>query len=81
MGYCERRRGESTLGADRFEEAVRIAEYIEPNSDRITLVDITPGNRTRNFHNFGLGAPEFFDDLYLRLANTDSPRSRLLYST
>jgi esterase/lipase superfamily enzyme len=77
----ERRRGESTLGADHLEEAVKIAEFIEPNSERITLVDVTPVNRTRNFHNFSLETPEFFDDLYLRLTNADTPRSRLLYST
>jgi len=77
----ERRRGESTLGADHLEEAVKIAEFIEPNSQRITLVDVTPVNRTRNFHNFGLETPEYFDDLYLRLVNTGTPKSRLLYST
>ena len=77
----ERRRGESTLGADHVEEAVRIAEFIEPNNERITLVDVTPVNRTRNFHNFSLETPEFFDDLYLRLINSDTPESRLLYST
>ncbi len=77
----ERRRGESTLGADHFDEAVKIAEFIEPNSERITLVDVTPVNRTRNFHNFSLETPEYFDDLYLRLVNTDTPKSRLLYST
>ncbi len=77
----ERRRGESTLGAEHFEEAVKIAEFIEPNSQRITLVDVTPVNRTRNFHNFSLETPEYFDDLYLRLTNADTPSSRLLYST
>ena len=77
----ERRRGESTLGADHLEEAVKIAEYVEPNSERITLVDVTPVNRTRNFHNFSLETPEYFDDLYLRLVNTGTPKSRLLYST
>jgi esterase/lipase superfamily enzyme len=77
----ERRRGESTLGADQLEEAVKIAEFIEPNSERITLVDVTPVNRTRNFHNFSLETPEYFDDLYLRLVNTGTPKSRLLYST
>ena len=77
----ERRRGESTLGADHLEEAVRIAEFIEPNSERVTLVDVTPVNRTRNFHNFGLETPEYFDDLYLRLINVDTTRSRSLYST
>jgi esterase/lipase superfamily enzyme len=74
-----RRVGESTLTPDQLEEAVRVAELIDPESDRITLVDVTPVNRTRNFHNFSLETPEFFDDLYLRLTNETAPRSRLLY--
>ena len=48
-------------------------------SELVTLVDVTPVNRTRNFHNFSLETPEFFDDLYLRLTNTDMPRSQLIY--
>jgi hypothetical protein len=63
------------------EEAIRFAEFVEPNSERVTLVDVTPVNRTRNFHNFGLETPEFFDDVYLRLTNSETPRSRSLYST
>ncbi len=76
-----RRRGESTLSPDQLEEAIRVSELIDPDSDRIALVDVTPVNRTRNFHNFNLETPEFFDDLYLRIINTDTPRSRLLYQT
>ena len=75
----EHRLGESTVGPDQLEEAERIAELMEPGSDRIDLVDVTPVNRTRNFHNFSLETPEFFDDLYLRLSNRPIPRSRLLY--
>jgi esterase/lipase superfamily enzyme len=77
-----RRLGESTvdtLNPDQFEEAASVLQLIEPDSDLITLVDVTPINRTRNFHNFNLETPEFFDDLYLRLTNTDTPRSRLQY--
>jgi len=73
------RRGESTLSPEQLEEAVRLADLIEPDSDLITLVDVTPVNRTRNFHNFSLETPEFFDDLFLRLVNRDTPRSRPLY--
>jgi esterase/lipase superfamily enzyme len=73
------RRGESTLSTEQLEEAVRMADLIEPESDLITLVDVTPVNRTRNFHNFSLETPEFFDDLFLRLTNPNTPRSRLLY--
>jgi esterase/lipase superfamily enzyme len=74
-----RRRGESTLSTDQLDEAVRFAELVEPDSDLVTLVDVTPVNRTRNFHNFSLETPEFFDDLYLRLSNQRTPRSRLIY--
>jgi hypothetical protein len=54
-------------------------ELTDDDSDLVTLVDVTPVNRTRNFHNFSLETPEFFDDLYLRLTNESAPRSRLLY--
>jgi esterase/lipase superfamily enzyme len=73
------RRGESTLGPEQLEDAIRVAELTEPGSDLVTLVDVTPVNRTRNFHNFSLETPEFFDDLYLRLVNRETPDSRLLY--
>lgn len=45
----------------------------------ITLVDITPVNRTRTFHNFSLETSEFFDDLFLRLSNEEMPHSWLIY--
>jgi len=71
-----RRLGESTLSPDMLEEAAQVVELTDPDSDLITLVDVTPVNRTRNFHNFSLETPEFFDDLFLRLVNHDAPRSR-----
>lgn len=73
------RRGESTLSPSQFSEASRISELIEPEDDTITLIDVTPVNRTRNFHNFSLETPEFFDDLFLRLTNEETPNSRLIY--
>ena len=75
----ETRRGESTLGPDMLNEAARVTELIDPDSDLVTLVDVTPVNRTRNFHNFSLETPEFFDDLFLRLTNEQTPHSRSLY--
>ncbi len=75
----EARRGESTLSSDQFEEAVWVADLMQPADRVISLVDVTPVNRTRNFHNFSLETPEFFDDLFLRLSNETTPRSRLLY--
>ncbi|MEP1596382.1 MAG: alpha/beta hydrolase, partial [Halieaceae bacterium] len=74
-----RRRGESTLSPDQLDEAARVFELTESASDLITLVDVTPVNRTRNFHNFSLETPEFFDDLYLRLTNPEMPNSRPIY--
>ena len=73
------RRGESTLGQEDLEPVVWVADLVEPGSERVALVDVTPVNRTRNFHNFSLETPEFFDDLYLRLVNPETPRSRLIY--
>ena len=73
------RRGESTLSPEQLEEAARVADLVEPDNDLVTLVDVTPVNRTRNFHNFSLETPEFFDDLYLRLVNSSMPRNRLIY--
>ncbi len=73
------RRGESTLDPKEFNTAIRFSEMTGPSKGRVTLVDVTPVNRTRNFHNFSLETPEFYDDLFLRLTNRDMPRSRLLY--
>jgi len=77
-----RRLGESTIdpsNPDQSDEALQVLGLVDPESDRVTLVDVTPVNRTRNFHNFSLETPEFFDDLYLRMVNPETPKSRLLY--
>ena len=74
-----RRRGESTLNPDQLEEATRISALTEPGSNLVRLVDVTPVNRTRNFHNFSLETPEFFDDLFLSLTNPEMPNSRPIY--
>lgn len=73
------RGGESTLDADMLDEAAAVVDLIDPGDDLVTLVDVTPVNRTRNFHNFSLETPEFFDDLYLRMVNRETPHSRGLY--
>ncbi|UCG73857.1 MAG: alpha/beta hydrolase [Chromatiales bacterium] len=75
----ERRAGESTLSPDLLAEAERVLALTGPGEDQIVLVDVTPVNRTRNFHNFSLETPEFFDDIFLRLVSEDLPQSRLLY--
>ncbi|MGD8460591.1 MAG: alpha/beta hydrolase [Desulfobacterales bacterium] len=74
-----KRLGESTLSPDMMGEAIRVANLVEPGSGLIDLVDVTPVNRTRNFHNFSLETPEFFDELFLRLTNIDVPNHRPMY--
>ena len=77
-----RRLGESTVdlgNPDQSEEAARTFEMLSPVDESVTLVDVTPINRTRNFHNFNLETPEFFDDLYLRLMNLEAPGTRRKY--
>ena len=76
------RLGESTLdpaNPGQVQQTAKISELLEPGNDGLVLVDVTPVNRTRNFHNFSLETPEFFDDLFLRLTNKEMPKSRELY--
>jgi esterase/lipase superfamily enzyme len=75
----EARAGESTVSPDQFEEAVALARLVEEGDDKITLVDVTPVNRTRNFHNFYVESPEFFDDLYVRLTTQRAPEGRRIH--
>ena len=79
INFGESRRGESTLEADMLEEAAAVVDMMDPDDELVTLVDVTPVNRTRNFHNFSLETPEFFDDLFLRMVNKKTPDSRGLY--
>jgi esterase/lipase superfamily enzyme len=76
------RLGESTLdptNPSQVEQAVSLSGLLEAGDDQLTLVDVTPVNRTRNFHNFSLETPEFFDDLFLRFTGTELPQTRELY--
>ena len=66
-------------GPDQIDEAVALYNLLNPEDEVITLVDVTPINRTRNFHNFSLETPEFFDDLFLRLMHSNQVRSRSAY--
>jgi hypothetical protein len=71
--------GEAITIAARTQNGEIRTRHLEPGSNRLVLVDVTPVNRTRNFHNFSLETPEFFDDLFLRFIGTDTPKSRELY--
>lgn len=77
-----RRLGQSTLSkadAELFDEVEGFLELMEPGNERVTLIDVTPINRTRNFHNFSLEVPEYFDDVFMRLTNPETPQNRLRY--
>ena len=76
------RLGESTLdpgNPGQVQQTQKISELLQAGDDSLVLVDVTPVNRTRNFHNFSLETPEFFDDLFLRLTGDEIPESRELY--
>jgi len=78
-----RRLGQSTLSvadAELFEEVEGFMDLVEPGSERVSLIDVTPINRTRNFHNFSLEVPEYFDDVFMRLTNGGDPQNRLRYN-
>ncbi len=63
-----------------MEETAEVADMVRTDSDIVTLIDVTPINRTRNFHNFNLETPEFFDDLFLRLTSDQTPANRRIYA-
>jgi len=76
------RLGESTLdpgNPGQVQQTQKLSELLQAGDDGLVLVDVTPVNRTRNFHNFSLETPEFFDDLFLRLTGDEIPESRELY--
>ncbi len=76
------RLGESTLdpwNPSQAQQAASLSGLLDPGDDRLVLVDVTPVNRTRNFHNFSLETPEFFDDLFLRFTDSGLPQTRELY--
>ncbi|MEA3639353.1 MAG: alpha/beta hydrolase [Lamprobacter sp.] len=78
----QRRLGESTLdkvNAELIDEIEQLLELTDSDNGRVELVDVTPVNRTRNFHNFSLEVPEYFDDIFLRLTNRGSPLNRQRY--
>ncbi|KAA6186686.1 alpha/beta hydrolase [Thiohalocapsa marina] len=79
----QRRLGQSTLDkadAELVEEVEQLLQLVDSDdSGRVQLVDVTPVNRTRNFHNFSLEIPEYFDDIFLRLTNSGVPSNRERY--
>jgi esterase/lipase superfamily enzyme len=80
----QRRLGQSTLekaDSELIDEIELLLQVVDAESSdgRVALVDVTPVNRTRNFHNFSLEVPEYFDDIFLRLTNPGVPLNRQRY--
>jgi pimeloyl-ACP methyl ester carboxylesterase len=78
----QRRLGQSTLNkrdAELIDDVEALLRLAEGPRSSVSLVDVTPVNRTRNFHNFSLEVPEYFDDMFLRLTNAGTPRNRQRY--
>ena len=48
--------------AEMLDSAAGLMDLVAPGDDRVALVDVTPVNRTRNFHNFSLEVPEYYPD-------------------
>lgn len=72
-----KRLGQSSLS---FDGSVNMSYDLDPNDFPLTILDVTPVNRSRNFHNFGFESAEFYDDLFLRFTTTELPLSRRLYA-
>jgi len=78
----QRRLGQSTLDkrdSELIDEIEQLLQMVDSENGRVALVDVTPVNRTRNFHNFSLEVPEYFDDMFLRLTNFGIPLNRQRY--
>ncbi|UCH12860.1 MAG: alpha/beta hydrolase [Candidatus Omnitrophota bacterium] len=64
---------------DQLNEAKDILYLKSLLSDKIALVDVTPINEASYKHGYYFEAPEFFDDLYLRILDEQPHTNRHLY--
>lgn len=63
----------------QLEETIDLLELNTEGAREVSVIDVTPISRTRNFHHFFTDSPEFFDDLYIRLLDEPPLFSRRLY--
>ncbi len=79
--------GEKRLGRTRaekqeqFEEMIDLLELEAKGAEGITVIDVSPVNRSTLGHTFYIESSEFYDDLYQRLLNPHPVRARRLYRT
>jgi esterase/lipase superfamily enzyme len=73
------RQDERLLDQEQYEEARDLLYLKTFFPQRISIVDVTPINRSMLGHQYVLEAPEFFDDFYLRLFEASPHFNRRLY--
>ena len=64
---------------DQHNEAKNILYLKSLLPDKFALIDVTPINKASYKHGYYFEAPEFFDDLYLRILDEDPHTNRRLY--
>ncbi len=65
----------------QFEEMIDLLELEAKGAEEITVIDVSPVNRSTLGHTFYIESSDFYDDLYQRLLNTHPVDARRLYRT
>ena len=62
----------------QFDEMIDLLELKAEGAHQVSVIDVTPINRTRAYHHFFTDSPEFFDNLFLLLLEAPE-HSRRMY--
>lgn len=76
----DRRLGRQKIREDEETEEAKDLLYLKSlDPEKITLIDVTPINKSSYSHGYYLEDPEFFDDVYTRFFDKEPNISRRLY--
>lgn len=64
---------------EQLDEAKGLLYLKSMDPDRVTVIDVTPINQASFKHGYYLESPEFFDDCYMRIFDTNPSANRRLY--
>jgi esterase/lipase superfamily enzyme len=64
---------------EQLEEAKKLLYLKSQEPDKVMIIDVTPVNFSSYKHGYYLESPEFFDDFYMRIFNTNPSMNRRLY--
>ncbi len=64
---------------EQFQEAKEMLYLKSLEPERFTLIDVTPVNHASFKHGYYLECPEFYDDFYMRIFDTQANMNRRLY--